>query len=79
MQKNIFSIRAELHVLQSIFYSTDLPSVLPDKSASGHMQEAPVCPVEVMSLLSMQNMFLSLPAHLSLLSKLSLQFTLMYS
>lgn len=47
-----------------------------DKSASGHMHEAPVCSVEVGSLFSVQNMFLILPAQLSPLSVLSLQITL---
>lgn len=37
MQKHVVSIRAELRVLQSVFSSTDLPSVVADKSASGCM------------------------------------------
>lgn len=74
MKKNVASIRGELCVLQSVFSSMDLPSVMiADKSASGQMQEAPICSVEVGLLFSMQNMFLILLSHLSLLSMLSLQ------
>lgn len=71
MKKNVASIRGELCVLQSVFSSMDLPSVVADKSASGQMQEAPICSVEVG--FSMRNMFLILLSHLSLLSMLSLQ------
>lgn len=51
-------------------------SVVADKSASGHMQEAPVCSVEVGSLFSMQSTFLPLPVQLSPLPGLSLQIIL---
>lgn len=60
----------------SVFSPTDLPSVVADKSASGHVQEAPVCSVEVGSLLSMQSTFLPLPVQLSAVPVLSLQIIL---
>lgn len=60
----------------SVFPPAVLPSVVADKSASGHVQEAPVCSVEVGSLLSMQSTFLPLPVQLSPLPVLSLQIIL---
>lgn len=54
----------------------DPPSVVADKPAPGHTQEAPVSSAEVGSLFSMQNTILVLPAQLSPLSILSLQIIL---
>lgn len=58
------------------FSPSDLPPVLADKSASGHLQEAPVCSVEVGSLFSMQSTFLPLPVQVSPLPVLSPQIIL---
>lgn len=63
-------------VFCSVFSLADLPSVVADKSASGHMQEAPICSVEVESLFSMQSTFLPLPVQLSPLPMLSFQIIL---
>lgn len=60
----------------SVFSPSALPSVVADKSASGHIQEAPVCSVQAGSLFSMQSTFLPLPVQLSPLPVLSPQIIL---